>query len=160
MRAWRSYQPIRFRPTRWLLVALVLVGLAASALLLRGTVDAAVNAGNFAMLFFGALLTGEAVVFALSIDPKVKAWIDNMPAACKTFFPFGKLNDPKADQTMPKSPEVEPSWAPTASAPMMPAFGNKWPTTSMPTGPAGTGGSSTRTQWQGGTFPSSPGWGH
>jgi hypothetical protein len=95
-----------------------------------------------------------------TIDPKVKAWIDNMPAACKTFFPFGKFNDPKADQTMPKAPEVKPSWSPTAPAPMMPAFGNKWPTTSMPTAPAGTGGSSTRTQWQGGTFPSSPGWGH
>ena len=95
-----------------------------------------------------------------TIDPKVKAWIDNMPAACKTFFPFGKFNDPKADQTMPKAPEVKPSWAPTASAPMMPAFGNKWPTASMSTAPAGTGGSSTRTQSQGGTFPSSPGWGH
>jgi len=69
MRARRSHRPTRFRPTRWLLVALVLVGLAASALLLRGSADAAVNAGNFAMLFFGALLTGEAVVFALSFDP-------------------------------------------------------------------------------------------
>ena len=73
---------------------------------------------------------------------------------------FREVQRPEGDETMPKAPEVKPSWAPTASAPMMPAIGNKWPTASMSTAPAGTGGSSTRTQWQGRTFPSSPGWGH
>jgi hypothetical protein len=99
-----------------------------------------------------------------TIDPTVKTWFDNMPAACKTFVPFGKYFDPKADRALPPTPVVKPAVSPKVPA-LMPAWGGKWPVGPMPVGPkpvapAGAGTGNVSAPRPGGAFPGAPVWGH